>query len=103
MSKGIHLIDPEERFILEAEGAKLTLRRIDSATMMAIERKTGGDAAKAADEALDYALVDWDGVASPLGEVEVPCTRENKLKLPTSVKSRIMAALHRPRADALIN
>ena len=101
MSKGIHLIDPEERFVLEAEGAKLTIRRIDSATMMAIERKTGGDPGKAANEALDYALVDWEGVASPLGEIEAPCTRENKLRLPTSIKSRIMAALHRPRAEAM--
>ncbi|MGD8561235.1 MAG: hypothetical protein PVG03_01815 [Desulfarculaceae bacterium] len=102
MQRGIQIIDPEERFTLDMDGAHFKLRRIDSATLMAIERSVGGgqeESRQMNDEVLDYVLVDWEGVTSPLGETEVPCTRENKLKLPTSAKLKVLAAVQGARAE----
>lgn len=100
MTRGIQIIDPEERFTIDLEGASLTLRRVDSAAMRAIERRHNGGADRRAvnDDVLDYALVDWAGVYSPLGQAEVPCTRENKLKLPGAVKLKVLAAAQALRA-----
>jgi hypothetical protein len=101
MSEGIQIIDPEERFEVALEGAVLVMRRLDSATLMAIERRHAGERAKgrANDDVLDHILLDWRGVKSPLGQAEVPCTRENKLRLPTAVKLRLLAAAQAPRAE----
>ena len=101
MSPGIQIIDPEERFCLAVEGARLFLRRLDSATVQAVERRYAGqkESGRINDELLDYVLLDWQGVTSPLGEVEVPCTRDNKLRLPTRVKLKIMAAAQNARAE----
>ncbi len=101
MASGIQIIDPEERFALEVDGARLYLRRLDSATVLAVERRFAGkkDNNQANDELLDYVLLDWEGVGSPLGNVEVPCTRENKLRLPTKVKLKVMAAAQNARAE----
>lgn len=102
VSQGVQIIDPEERFTIEVEGASLTLRRVDSATLMALERRHNnqGDRRAVNDEVLDYALLDWSGVHSPLGQAEVPCTRENKLRLPASVKLKVLAAAHGARAES---
>lgn len=103
MSEGIQIIDPEERFEVNLEGAVLVMRRLDSATLAAIERRHAGERAKtqANEDALDYILLDWRGVKSPLGQAEVPCTRENKLRLPTAVKLKLLAAAQGPRAEDL--
>lgn len=99
MSHGIQIIDPEERFTLSLNGASFTLRRIDSAALLALERR--GELPKAAlnDEILDYILLDWEGVTSPLGAAEVPCTRENKLHLPGAVKLKLLGAAQGLRAE----
>ena len=101
MSEGIQIIDPEERFELRLEGATLVVRRLDSATLTAIERRHASQRAKtqANDDVLDYILLDWRGVTSPLGQAEVPCTRENKLRLPTAVKLKILASAQQARAE----
>lgn len=101
MSKGIQIIDPQERFHLEVEGAKLVLRRMDSATLLELERRHPGPANRQIlnDEVLDYVLLDWSGVQSPLGEAQVPCSRENKLMLPSAVKLKVLAAAQGARAE----
>ncbi|KMY69142.1 hypothetical protein AAU61_06425 [Desulfocarbo indianensis] len=101
MVAGIQIIDPEERFRVEIDGAGLFIRRIDSAALMAIERRRQGEGNRQAinDDVLDYVLLDWEGVSSPLGDSQVPCTRENKLRLPTSVKLKVLAAAQMPRAQ----
>jgi hypothetical protein len=100
---GIQIIDPEERFQLGMEGAVMHLRRLDSATLTAIERRHAAnrDRNRVNEDVLDYILLDWSGVTSPLGGTEVPCTRENKLRLPTAVKLRLLAAAGHTRAEAL--
>ncbi|ADK83523.1 hypothetical protein Deba_0144 [Desulfarculus baarsii DSM 2075] len=101
MSKGIQIIDPEERFTINLEGAAFVVRRLDSATAMALERRHRGGADKqaVADDALDYIIQDWQGVTSSLGDAPAPCTRENKLRLPTAIKLRLMAAAQLNRAE----
>ncbi len=102
MTMGIQIIDPEERFTLTVEGAELQVRRLDSEALTAIERRLGPAAERSAlnQEVLDYVLVDWQGVTSPLGGTEVPCTRENKLRLPAAVKAKVLAASQLARAEA---
>ena len=98
MSQGVQIIDPEERFGLEVEGSTFSLRRIDSATMVALERRCRGQEGSLNDEVLDYVLLDWEEVTSPMGGAAVPCTRENKLCLPASVKLKILGAAQGLRA-----
>ncbi len=104
MAKGIQIIDPEERFKVSIDGAVFMVRRMDTATLMALERRHKG-ASKAAqgqtinDDILDYILQDWQNVGSPVGGADVPCTRENKLALPTSVKLKLLASAQGVRAD----
>ena len=102
MMKGIQIIDPEERFDLTLEGAVIRLRRLDSATQQALERRHAGekDRLGLADDMLDYVILEWEGVTSPLGEAAVPCTRDNKLRLPLAVKTRVLAAAQGLRAEA---
>lgn len=64
-------------------------------------RPASAPAVDLAGEILDYVLLEWRGVTSPLGEAEVPCTRDNKLKLPTPVKLKILAAAQALRAEDL--
>ena len=101
MNGGIQIIDPEERFALHLEGAVLSLRRLDSATQRAIERRHQAepDRSVITDDILDYVIRDWQGVKSPLGEAEVPCTRDNKLRLPSTVKLKALAAAQASRAE----
>lgn len=98
MSLGVQIIDPEERFGLELEGASFVLRRIDSATLMALERRRPNQETALNDEVLDYVLLEWEQVTSPLGGAAVPCTRENKLRLPAAVKLKILSAAQGLRA-----
>lgn len=103
MTHGIQIIDPEERFCLHLEGAQIFLRRLDSASQRAMERRHQGGQGRSAitDDVLDYVILDWQGVMSPLGGTEVPCTRDNKLRLPSAVKLKVLAACQAPRAEDL--
>jgi|GEM_PF-1352986 len=44
------------------------------------------------DDLLDYIIVDWKNVISPTTKKPIPCTRENKLRLPGKVKLAIIQA-----------
>lgn len=104
MSKGIQIIDPEERFKISIDGADFMLRRLDSATLMALERRHKGGAKASQkhtinDDILDYIVQDWKNVGSPVGGDDVPCTRQNKLALPTSVKLKLLSLAQGVRAD----
>lgn len=76
MSQGVQIIDPEERFDLTVDGSTFSLRRVDSATMVAMERRCRGQEGVLNDEVLDYVLQQWSEVSSPLGGAAVPCTRK---------------------------
>ncbi len=118
MQRFIQIIEEDERFPFVPEGTDVTfwLRRVtDEKTSEMVERhtrritnkRTGAssseiDWAAVARDRLDYALLDWSGVVGSDGK-KVQCTRDNKLKLPSAVKSMILEALdnNAPSAGAL--
>lgn len=111
MKRLIHIVDAEERFKIRVPetDAVFICRRLPeekaaeiqaqhrppkNATAQEIE-----DCARAAAEAeFDYLLVGWEGVAHPISGEEVPCTPENKKRLPKLVKSFIITRLARALA-----
>jgi hypothetical protein len=42
------------------------------------------------DELLDWLIVDWKNIKNPQTGSDVPCTKENKLKLPSSIKAALI-------------
>jgi len=102
----IEIVESEESFELPISDSVLTCRRFDSETYRQIEKKhtkknknhrSGVIFSETDDYAvnadlLDYMILDWKGIHSPLTKKEVPCTRENKLKLPGVIKVRIIEA-----------
>jgi len=100
----IEIVEAEEIFDLWIGDSKLSLRRFDSELYKKIEKKhtkkeknfrQGGwikevDEYAVNEDLLDYMIVSWDGIKSPVTGEDVPCTRENKLKLPGSIKVRII-------------
>lgn len=102
MSKGIQIIDSEERFTLEIEGATLYMRRLGSGTLQELKSRlpVPPDSGQVNAEILDYVIIDWEGVSTPLGDVPVPCTRENKVALPAYIKAEVLRASQGARAEA---
>jgi len=102
----IEIVEEEETFELKRGESTLTLRRFDSEVYRKIESRhtkkqknfrQGGwikevDDFAVNEDLLDYMIVDWKNVKSPNTHEEVPCIRENKLKLPSSVKVEIIEA-----------
>ena len=100
----IEIVEAEETFDLEIGESTLTLRRFDSELYKNIEKRhtaksknlrQGGwikevDEYAVNEDLLDHMIVGWKNVKSPLTGEDVPCTREMKLKLPGSVKVRII-------------
>ena len=110
----IEIVESEESFELVIGDSTITCRRFDSEAYRQIEKKhtkknknhrTGVIYTETDDHAincdlLDYMILSWEGIQSPLTKAEVPCTRENKLKLPGNVKVRIIEACD---ADSIAN
>ena len=102
----IEIVESDESFELQIGDSVFTLRRFDSEIYRQIEKKhtkktknhrTGIIFSEADDyevnaDLLDYMVLDWGGIKSPLTKADVPCTRENKLKLPGSIKVQIIEA-----------
>lgn len=102
----IEIVEDKESFELEIGDSKFTLRRFDSETYRQIEKRytkktknhrtgivfTETDDYEVNAELLDYMILGWSGIKSPVSKEDVPCTKENKLKLPGSVKVRILEA-----------
>jgi hypothetical protein len=102
----IEIVEEQETFEHAVGGSTLVLRRFDSEVYRDIEKRhtkrhknlrQGGwieeqDSYAINADLLDYMVVDWKDVRSPSTKEDVPCTRENKLKLPNSVKIEILDA-----------
>lgn len=102
----IQIVEDQERFDLEVGDSILILRRFDSQVYKEIEKKhtvrkkhfrsgqmiEDSDSFAINEDLLDYMLTDWKDVKSPTTGEDVPCTRENKIKLPSSVKLQITEA-----------
>ncbi len=111
MKRLVHIVDAEERFKLRLPGtdAVFTCRRMPEEVAAEIQAKhrppKGAStqeieacAQQAGEAEFDYLLVDWEGVGDPLTGQELPCTPENKRRLPKLVKSFIITRLARALA-----
>ncbi len=102
----IEIVEDSETFELEIGESKLILRRFDSEIYKQIEKRhtkkeknyrTGQwirdvDEFEVNADLLDYMIIEWKDVKSPITGEDVACTREMKIKLPGSVKMRVIEA-----------
>jgi len=102
----IEIVEEEETFELKIGKSTLTLRRFDTEVYRKIEARhtkkqknfrQGGwikevDDFAVNEDLLDYMIVGWKDVKSPITGEDVPCSREMKIKLPSSVKIEIIEA-----------
>ena len=84
----IEIIDREERLSRRFGDSIIYFRRID--WEKAEEMGGEADEARRRMEIIDYVIVAWENVRHPITKEEVPCTRENKLKLPQRVLVEIL-------------
>ena len=106
----IEIVSDDERNVYELGESKIIYRRFDSEVFYKIQKKhtqkkginkrTGlpnveTDDKAINDELLDWLIVEWTGIHHPQTGQDVPCTKENKLKLPSSIKTQLIE-----RADA---
>lgn len=104
----IELISPDESFTLGDADSSFTLRRLGTETAREIRRRhtrridpdrpgdyprDETDEAEVERDQLDYIIQDWKGIAGP-GGADAPCTRDNKSRLPQTVKIQILTAAH---------
>jgi len=102
----IEIIEDSETFKLAIGESSFTLRRFDSQIYREIEKRhttktknlrQGGwikevDEFAVNEDLLDYMITGWKDIKSPLTGQDVECSKENKNKLPGSVKVQIIEA-----------
>jgi len=102
----IEIIEDQETFELAIGESSFTLRRFDAQVLRDIEKRhttrtknlrQGGwfkeiDDYEVNQDLFDYMIVAWSNIKSPTTGKDVECTKENKSKLPGTVKLRIMEA-----------
>lgn len=103
----IEIIDEEERISRRFEGSLVQFRRLDAETADRIERKyqnqrekTEGERqieeAEKRKDLIDYIVLSWENVLHPVTKLPVPCTRDNKVKLPQKILAEILSEAMRP-------
>ena len=102
----IEIIEDQETFELAIGESSFNLRRFDSQIYKDIEKRhttrtknlrQGGwikevDDYAVNEDLLDYMIIDWKNIKSPLTGDDVECTKANKNKLPGTVKVQIIEA-----------
>jgi hypothetical protein len=100
----IQIVDDNEEFVYEDDDSKIFYRRMpDDVSRRFRARHTkirGRDRAGnpkeetnldgLADDLIDYIVIRWENVTHPVTKEEVPCTRENKARLPFDVKNELI-------------
>lgn len=110
MAQFIEIVTEDERNVFESGESKIFYRRFDSevfyriqkkwTTKKGIDKRTGmprteTDDKAVNDELLDWLIVGWENIKNPKTGKDVECIKENKLKLPSSIKTALIE-----RADA---
>ena len=102
----VEIIEDGEQFVKKIEDTEFILRRLSKEAAKRIRKRhtkktknfrTGTWEIEADDDAIgedviDYCIVGWKNVYSPVTGKPVECTRENKLKLPLNVIEEISSA-----------
>ncbi len=103
----IRLIDEDHvvTFDLKIGDSVFVLRQMDTATLDDFRRKANVkkwrkhqpeeefDNLRFASDTLDWGLMEWRGVKHPNKNEDVPCVRENKVRLPIFVQEQIRDAI----------
>ena len=112
----VQLISGDERFTIGDTECWFTIRRLDPGLVHESRRRhtrpTGSQGPRQLGlqecneeevdrDILDYIIQDWSGVLG-LDGAEVPCTRENKWRLPESIKIQILIAAKAINTDGLL-
>jgi hypothetical protein len=104
MSKFVQLVTEDERFDKHIGDSVFNLRRFDSEVYRKIKQKHTKkyfrrgqqiveiDEDAINDDLLDYMIIGWGIVKHPVTGEKTICTRENKLRLPGSVKVELVEA-----------
>lgn len=109
----IEIIDEEERISRKFEDSLIQFRRLDAETADRIEKRyrrerqttnyerqipahppgegAGVDEAERRKDLIDYIILSWENVLHPVTKLPVPCTRENKIKLPQKILAEILS------------
>jgi hypothetical protein len=103
MGSFIEIVDEQERIEHCFGDSRLILRRLTPETHEEIRRRhtkryrtKSGEWAKELDEnavlldCIDYVIVGWSGVKHPVTKQDVPCTPENKKRIPIQAMGEVM-------------
>lgn len=104
MGQHITIVTEDEKNEFAIGSSVIEFRRVDTLTYDNIARKhrtkkgtdrTGRtiheeNTQEINNDVLDYAIIGWRDVRHPITGEAVPCTRENKLKLPSQVKADLI-------------
>lgn len=101
----IEIVSEDEKNVLAIGDSKIFYRRFDSEVFNKIQKKwtvvkgtdrrTGqpkreSDDKAINDELLDWLITGWENIKHPVTGADVACTKENKLKLPSGVKTQLI-------------
>lgn len=85
----IEIITEDEKLVEECWGSRIHFRRLDAETALKIQAAVGeGERIR---QLVDYIITDWENVLHPVTKKPVPCTIENKLRLPQALLADILA------------
>jgi len=99
----ITIVTDDETFDFPVGDSTFTLRRVpDDLARRTFKRHTPRakpgrepetDFFGVTNDVLEYAITGWSNIKQPVTKEDVPCTAENKLRLPATVKADIMDAI----------
>lgn len=92
----IEIITEDEKLVKECRGSRIYFRRLDAETALKIQR-AGGEEERIG-QLVDYIITDWENVLHPVTKRPVPCTKENKLRLPQGLLADILAQANEAEA-----
>lgn len=94
----IEIIDDAERIEHAIDGSWFTLRRMDADTHAEIVRRNTvrrknrqgeweieTNQGKVMIDCIDHIIIGWANIRHPVTKQDVPCTRENKIRLPVKI------------------
>ena len=102
----IEIIDAEEKLVREFAGSRIIFRRVDQEVIDWLDKKhrvmkgqtrAGAPIAEVNEterrkDLIDHIIISWENVLHPLTKEPVPCTRENKQRLPQRVLVAVIEA-----------
>ncbi len=89
----IEIVDREERITKRFGDSVIYMRRIDA---FGAEELGRADEKDRRGEIINQIIIDWENVRHPVTKEAIPCTRENKLRLPQGILLEILREAQAP-------